>query len=325
MMRACGIAVLVVLVAGVGDTLQGQDTAAVRLAGDSIRVRFLDADLRAVVQAVGRYLPKPVVSGNLPAVRVSLETPSPVSRATLAALLKGLVEGQNSEFTEDSAFIRIQLGKSKSEALRRLGLDTTGATNWRRIEREIKAVSACRLQIGYSNAEASHTLNTNPISQFTAWVTPHDRQLSLAPVTVTLSVEFFESLMEYGAPLDPRAVAWLAEKRAPFALDVYTWLAHRLDRVPPEGMRIAWNMLRDQFMDAGGGTEASKNFKGRFLRALELAREVYPAARLDRWGCGITLLKSPPPVPRSLFVALTGGKKDAPALSPASPATGTRE
>ncbi len=84
-----------------------QDTAAVRVINDSVRVRFLDADLRAVIQSVGRYLPKPVVTGGVPGVRVSLETPEPVTRATLATLLAGLVEAQGLEYSEDSAFIRI--------------------------------------------------------------------------------------------------------------------------------------------------------------------------------------------------------------------------
>ena len=86
---------------------RAQDTAAVRVTDDSVRVRFLDADLRAVIQSVGRYLPKPVVTGGVPAVRVSLETPEPVTRATLAPLLAGLVEAQGLEYSEDSAFIRI--------------------------------------------------------------------------------------------------------------------------------------------------------------------------------------------------------------------------
>jgi general secretion pathway protein D len=107
MMRAFGIAVVLMLAPVATPRAYGQDSASVRLTGDSIRVRFLDADLRAVIQAVGRYLPKPVVSGNVPGVRVSLETPEPVSRATLAVLLKGLVEAQSLEFSEDSALIRI--------------------------------------------------------------------------------------------------------------------------------------------------------------------------------------------------------------------------
>jgi general secretion pathway protein D len=87
--------------------VHAQDTATVRATNDSVRVRFLDADLRAVIQAVGRYLPKPVVTGGVPGVRVSLETPEPVTRATLATLLAALVEAQGLEYSEGSAFIHI--------------------------------------------------------------------------------------------------------------------------------------------------------------------------------------------------------------------------
>jgi general secretion pathway protein D len=107
-MRACStLGPLVVLAALATASAGAQDTAAVRPEGDSVRVRFLDADLRAVIQAVGRYLPKPVLVGEIPALRVSLETPRPVSRETVAVLLRGLVEAQNLDFSEDSAFIRI--------------------------------------------------------------------------------------------------------------------------------------------------------------------------------------------------------------------------
>lgn len=84
-----------------------QDSAAVRVLNESLTVRFVDADLRAVIQALGRYLRKPVLVANIPGVPVSLETPTPVPRSGIAALLKGLVESQNLSFTEDSAFYRI--------------------------------------------------------------------------------------------------------------------------------------------------------------------------------------------------------------------------
>jgi general secretion pathway protein D len=87
--------------------LRGQDTSAVRFANDSLTVRFVETDIRAVIQALGRYLRKPVLVGNVQPVRVSLETPGPVGRATLVTLLRGLVESQSLEFIEDSAFFRV--------------------------------------------------------------------------------------------------------------------------------------------------------------------------------------------------------------------------
>ncbi len=84
-----------------------QDTSAVRASNDSLSVRFVEADLRAVIQTLGRYLAKPVLVGAIQPVRVSLETPRPVHRSAVAGLLKGLVEAQNLQLTEDSAFFRI--------------------------------------------------------------------------------------------------------------------------------------------------------------------------------------------------------------------------
>jgi len=87
--------------------LAAQDSLAVRAHADSVRIRFVDADLRAVVQALGRFMPKPLMVAGLPANRVSLETPAPVARGAVLPLLRGLVESQNLSFEEDSAFIRI--------------------------------------------------------------------------------------------------------------------------------------------------------------------------------------------------------------------------
>jgi general secretion pathway protein D len=87
--------------------LSAQDTAAVRFVNDSVTVRFVETDIRAVIQALGRYLPKPVLVGAIQPVRVSLETPAPVHRSAVPGLLKGLIESQGLEFAEDSAFVRI--------------------------------------------------------------------------------------------------------------------------------------------------------------------------------------------------------------------------
>jgi general secretion pathway protein D len=100
-------AVVVLALLLVPPSIAAQDTAAVRFVNDSVSVRFVDTDIRAVIQAIGRYLPKPVLMGPIQPVRVTLETPGPVDRATLRSLLRGLLESQNLEFVEDSAFYRV--------------------------------------------------------------------------------------------------------------------------------------------------------------------------------------------------------------------------
>src|ERR1041384_6791918 len=93
--------------------LAAQDTTGVRAVRESVSVRFVDADIRGVIQALGRYLPKPVLVGTIQPARVSLETPSPVPRGGVAALLKGLIESQNLAFTEDSSFFRVSTAPSR--------------------------------------------------------------------------------------------------------------------------------------------------------------------------------------------------------------------
>ncbi len=105
--RAAEVAVVWALAFAPWARMAAQDTAAVRTAKDSVSVRFVDADIRGVIQTLGRYLSKPVLVGSIQPMKVSLETPAPVPRAAVRELLKGLVESQNLEFTEDSSFFRI--------------------------------------------------------------------------------------------------------------------------------------------------------------------------------------------------------------------------
>ncbi len=106
--RLAEAAALILALAPVASRAAAQDTAAVRLARDSLSVEFVEAELRSVVQALARFLPKPVLIGGLPSVRVTLETPHPIAQAELLPLLRGLLEGQNLELEEEQAFYRVR-------------------------------------------------------------------------------------------------------------------------------------------------------------------------------------------------------------------------
>lgn len=98
---------VMLLVIGVPSLVRAQDSTAVRVAHDSVQVRFVDTDLRAVIQALGHYLPKPVIVGPIQPTRVSLETPTPVLPTRLPALLKTVTESQGLAFEEDSVAFRV--------------------------------------------------------------------------------------------------------------------------------------------------------------------------------------------------------------------------
>ena len=68
--KAVEVAAVLALVFGAPGRLVAQDTTAVLAVNDSVSVRFVDADIRGVIQALGRYLPKPVLVGAIQPVRV---------------------------------------------------------------------------------------------------------------------------------------------------------------------------------------------------------------------------------------------------------------
>jgi len=94
----------------------GQDSTGVRVSGDSVVIRMIDTDLRAAVQAMGALLDKPLIIGMLePSTRISFETPRPVPRSQLPALLRGLVETRGLQWSEDSLFYRVIQPNSVSQ------------------------------------------------------------------------------------------------------------------------------------------------------------------------------------------------------------------
>jgi general secretion pathway protein D len=77
---------------------------------DSVTVRLIDVDMRAAVQALGRYLDRPVVVGAVTGGRITLETPRPVPRSDVVRLLRGVLQSQNIELLADSAAGIYRLG-----------------------------------------------------------------------------------------------------------------------------------------------------------------------------------------------------------------------
>jgi general secretion pathway protein D len=75
---------------------------------DSVSARFVNVDLRLAIQALARYLDRPVVFGNIGEVRVTLETPQPVARAQVPELLRGVLRAHNLVLTESPGFYTVE-------------------------------------------------------------------------------------------------------------------------------------------------------------------------------------------------------------------------
>ena len=110
---------------------------------------------------------------------------------------------------------------------------------------EVEALAACRLSIGVTSGGGAVTVDAKPIKRFEAWLHNDGDQQTLWPGYLELSNEFYETLEHHAVPLDYRALSAL--KHSALALDVYTWLAHRLCRVTSaKGTMLSWQNLRDR-------------------------------------------------------------------------------
>jgi general secretion pathway protein D len=97
--------------------LGAQETPEVTLRNDSVSVRLMNASLRAAVQALARYMDRPVILGQVGDVRVTLETPQPVPRADVRLLLRGMLETQGLMLIEEPTFYTVSASGPRAEAV----------------------------------------------------------------------------------------------------------------------------------------------------------------------------------------------------------------
>jgi hypothetical protein len=195
---------------------------------------------------------------------------------------------------------RVELGDSMRQFLQTLGIQTNGGPRggYTSLKRQMEALAACRLTVGMHAHGRVVTVDAKPIRRFEAWIQNDGPQRTLWPGLLELSPEFFDTLTQHAVPLDYRALSAL--KHSALALDVYTWLAHRLCRIrEPKGVILSWSNLHDQF---GQEYRLVKDFKKAFRHVLRQVWLVYPTARIEDWAHGIILKSSPPPIVKTRAV-----------------------
>jgi general secretion pathway protein D len=70
---------------------------------DTVSIRLNDADLRSAVQLLSQYIDRPIVMSNVPATKVTIETPRAIRKTEVLALLRATLEGQNLELAVDTS------------------------------------------------------------------------------------------------------------------------------------------------------------------------------------------------------------------------------
>ncbi|AMU96688.1 hypothetical protein AOA14_20010 (plasmid) [Sphingopyxis terrae subsp. terrae NBRC 15098] len=191
----------------------------------------------------------------------------------------------------------IDVGDSVYAFLEALGVGNNQAAR-NRARKQMTALAACHMRLGRlvdrDGKKFAQTVDAKPFQQFEAWISDTGSQTALWPTSVELSAPFFEAILRTAVPLRHEALAQLTSSA--LALDIYSWLAHRLCRVRRGGVTISWAALAEQF---GQEYNNRKYFKREFAKQLKPVLAAYPEARVTIVTGGIQLDASPPPIPKT--------------------------
>lgn len=185
---------------------------------------------------------------------------------------------------------QVEIGRSCAEFLRRIGLADQDGRTYNLFKRQMMALAATELSLGFTTHNEAVTVNARPIKEFRAWIGNNESQHTLWPGELTLSRDYFDSLVAHAVPLDPRALGALAHSA--LALDIYSFLARRLHELE-KSIKVPFVSLKEQF---GQEYANDKDFKKKFLLALKQVLVVYPEAKIQKVTGGLLLVPSRPPI-----------------------------
>lgn len=192
----------------------------------------------------------------------------------------------------------VELGRSMHEWLERMGLSIGGQT-YRDIREQSCRIAACNLTFAWDDQKGlgfekdsivkggiNLSLNNDP-GQGSLW---EDR--------VFLSEVFFRELKAHPVPIWEPALRHIQNNST--SIDIYIWLAYRLHSLN-KTTTVPWTAVFEQF---GAGYSRLRDFRKRFIDALQLSLTVYPDARVQVEEYGLILHPSPPPIPERKFAQI---------------------
>jgi hypothetical protein len=192
------------------------------------------------------------------------------------------------------------------------------------IKQQLARLAAADITLGVDdeNAAGAHGSvdQVHIIRHFDVWCPKDERQRVLWPSTIDLSLDYFASLLSFAVPLNEEHIGALSHSA--LALDIYSWLAQRLHRIPEdEPAHVSWIALHDQFGQGYTGDRGIRRFRQVFRTALRQVLRLYQDAKVEdeersrpsliiQGDCsvwreppaqGLILRHSKPPVPSRLF------------------------
>jgi hypothetical protein len=191
------------------------------------------------------------------------------------------------------------LGPSLSSFLKQLGLSRQGGKrgDLTRLRDQVQRLAGSRLTVlderDLDGRRHSKMESVQVATGWELWLSPNDEQQTLWPSSVTLSTEFYQSILAAPIPINLDHLAALRALRGSgLSIDIYTWLAWRMFNLKSSTL-ITWQRLAQQF---GTDYKLVRQFKAHFLKQLRPVTIVYPEAKIAVADHGLLLSPSPTPV-----------------------------
>lgn len=188
----------------------------------------------------------------------------------------------------------LDLGPSLRQFLKKLGITSSGGKNGTigRFAEQSKRLFCSSISCIRTGNNGWSYKSLNLVDSAGLWWAPQQENHSGKWVShLILSEAFFQSILKCPVPIDLRAL--FALRKSPMSMDIYLWATYRLYRVK-RPIVIPWNQLVVQF---GAQYKCHRQFKRRFLEALNKVVTVYHSARIDEHPDGIRIRYSKPHVP----------------------------
>ena len=193
------------------------------------------------------------------------------------------------------------LGRSLSEFMRKIGLESEGGGPWgarTRLRNQMKRLFRSTISIVYENERGSASVSSLVADRTEFWWNPKRPQLpSLWESRIELGEKLFNEIIQHPVPLDMNVLKAL--KRSSLGLDLYMWLTYRTFALKKPVM-LRWSDLYRQFgvNPAQAGNRFSvRNFRKDCLRELKKIEEAWPGLNYGLARGKLILAPSKPPIP----------------------------
>lgn len=194
----------------------------------------------------------------------------------------------------------IDIAHNMTEFVKSIGL-SVGGNQLQTIKNQLARLAASSVSLSFETApDRTRNSTTQIIKEFDLWFPRDENQHIIWDSHLTLGTDYFESLQMHAVPLNPKHLGALSMNA--MAIDIYSWLAHRLPRIDGKPVQLHWGVIKQQF---GDSYAEMKGFKRDFITALKLVKTQYQTANFEVvQDKGLILHPSLPVIHRKIYAAL---------------------